>query len=51
MGGMDQLLNACEGDQKLCPKTFRMGTVVLVNKILKPITIDLLALNFLGSKP
>jgi hypothetical protein len=36
MGRMDQLLNACEGDRKLCPKTFRMGMVVLLNKILKP---------------
>jgi hypothetical protein len=36
MGRMNQLSNACEGDGKLHPHTFKMGMVVLVNKILKP---------------
>jgi hypothetical protein len=36
MGRMGQLLDACEGDGKLCPQTFGMGVAVLVNKILKP---------------
>ncbi len=36
MGRMDQLSNACKGDEILHPQTFKMGMVVLVNKVLKP---------------
>ncbi len=36
MGRMDQLSDACEGDEILHPQTFEMGVVVLVNEILKP---------------
>jgi hypothetical protein len=36
IGKMDQLSNACEGDEKLCSQTFGLGVAVLVNEILKP---------------
>ncbi len=33
---MDQLLDACEGDENLRPQTFGMAVTILVNLILKP---------------
>jgi hypothetical protein len=47
MGRMDQLLDACEGDEILHPHTFEMGMAVLVNEILKPYYHRYISLRFL----
>lgn len=48
MGMMDQLLDACEGDENPHPQTFGMGTTILVNMILKPYYHQFISLRFPG---
>jgi hypothetical protein len=36
MGRMDQLSDACEGDGKSCPQTFRIAAMILVIGKMKP---------------
>jgi hypothetical protein len=47
MGRMDQLSNACEGDEKLCLQTFGMGVAILVNGLLKPYYREFVSPRFL----
>jgi hypothetical protein len=52
MGGrMDQLLDACEGDQKCAHKHLKWAWWFWWIGYWNPITIDLLALNLLGCEP